>query len=268
MKLKNKRLFLLSMLCTLGVGMLTLSIGGLNPKLTGSTETAALGKEETKGSKTISDDTDQSAEQSGAEQITAAPIETIPTVTSAPVPTKAALPTASPTPEPLKVYPLEAGGTPEMNALFQDYYLAKLACDTEKMKELLSDPKYCPSQNQLEKETAYVDDFGNLKIYVKKSYEADSYIVYVYHEVTYLNIKTPAPFIDKFYVITDIEGQLKIYSPEYQPEFETYYNDRDLDQDVKDLVEKTNKKSKKAIEKDEDLKIYLEKLQGWLKNKQ
>jgi hypothetical protein len=237
--------------------MLTLSVGGLDPHKADLADTTANPGKEPRVSETFSDTT-----------ISTAPVSTKPTVTSTPAPTPTELPVASSTPEPLKVYPLESEGYSEIDALFQNYYLAKLACDTEKMKELLSDPAYCPTQKQLEKETAYVDDYGNLKCYVKKSYEADSYIVYIYHEVTYLNIKTPAPFIDKFFVITDIEGQLKIYSPEYQPEFEKYYNDRDLDQDVQELIEKTNEKSKKAIKKDEDLKIYLEKLSGWMSKNQ
>ena len=42
----------------------------------------------------------------------------------------------------------------------------------------------------------------------------DTYIVYVYHEIKFNSINTLAPGLSKFYVITDSEGNLKIYSEE------------------------------------------------------
>jgi hypothetical protein len=112
----------------------------------------------------------------------------------------------------------------------------------------------------LKKDIQYIEKYQKIKCYVKKGYIEGTYIVYVYNEVKFYNIDTPAPAADQFYVVTDTDGNLKIFSGEFEKETEEYYYARKSDTDVKALIDETNAKAKKAKKKDKDLKIFWDKL--------
>lgn len=154
------------------------------------------------------------------------------------------------------VYELEEGGYPEIEELIQKYYQAKVSCDKEKMKKILSNPDTAPTLEQMKADVHFVEEYQNIKCYTKKGYEENSYIVYAYHEIKYVNISTAAPATDNFYVITDSKGELKIYSDPYSEELEEYYFARRQDEDVQELIRLTNEKSKEAKKKDKLLDTF------------
>lgn len=250
MNVRNKKVILLTILSSMGVGMLTLSISQLTPKA------AQESLKPVNQLPTVSlDETD--SEGGASKDPTIASLPESPTI----VPKqKSEEGTSKP------IYEFESKPYPEIDTLIQNYYLAKASGDIERLKELLSDPSYAPNEDRIKSENSYIEDYGNITNYIKKSYEEGSYIVYVYHEVKFFNIGTPAPYLDKFYVITDPSGEVKIYSPEYKEELAVYYAARDQDVDVQQLIKKTNKNIEKAINEDEQLRIYLEQLSIYLSN--
>lgn len=258
MNVRNKKVVLLTILSSMGIGMLTLSISKLTPKAAQESlnpinqlqATEAINKEKKKPSANSIDATAPS--ESAKAPIVASNHDS-----------KDSIDTND---ESKPVYEFISKTYPEIDILIQNYYLAKASADLERLKELLSDPSYAPSEDKLETEKSYVEDYGNLDCHIKRSYEEGSYIVYVYHEVKFFNIETSAPYLDKFYVITDSHGKLKIYSPEYEKELADYYVARDQDFDVQALIELTNKKIDDAISKDEQLRIYLEQLSVYFSN--
>lgn len=252
MKLKYKKIILFIFICTLGIGVLTLS---LLPR--------------DKVSKDRKAEDDSSAATSSAADATIAPTPipdfvSEPQVTEGPTPT----PTIAPTPTPLPIYPLESEGYPEIEALMKDYYDAKFNCDVKKLKTIMSDPSDVPSKKTLEADVLYVEEYQNLKCYVKKSYEEDSYIVVVYYEIKFMNIKTPAPAVKRFYVIPDGQGGYKIFSGTLDEELQEYYDARLQDADIQEVIQDTEAKSKKAREKDEFLATFWEQLQAVQKNQE
>lgn len=186
------------------------------------------------------------------------------TISGTVTPTQATTPTPSPspTPTPLPVYNLEEDGYPKITKLMKSYYKAKLNCDVDNFKTILSDPTNIESKKQLQKDIQYVEDYNKIKCYVKKGFIKDTYIVYVYNEVKFINIDTPAPATDQFYVVTDDEGNVKIFSGEFDAETEEYYRARLQDADVIKLLDETNAKAKKAKKKDKDLKSFWDKLEN------
>jgi hypothetical protein len=135
----------------------------------------------------------------------------------------------------------------------QDYYTAKNNRDLKTLKTLLSDPSQADSQEDLQKKTEYIEEYRNIKTYTKKGFKEGTYIVYVYHEIKFTSINTPAPGLAQFYIITDADNKLKIFSGTKDPETQAYYDQRNEDEDVAALIEMTNEKGKKAIKEDEDL---------------
>ena len=88
-----------------------------------------------------------------------------------------------------------------------------------------------------------------------------TYIAYVYSEIKITGINTPAPSLAKSYLITDENGELKIFSGDMDEELETYYMARNEDEDVKELIDKTNKAFEEAMNSDEDLYNFWEAIE-------
>lgn len=240
MKLKYKKMILLTTMSTMGIGMLTLSISHDQPKAQESSkieEAAALMS---------------GLEDTGALAVTEAGILAENEPTAALVPTST--PTPSPTPTPIPVYGLEE--IDKMDDLVVEYYNAKAGRDISKIKSLCSDPSQAESSEELEKKVKYIEEYKNIKSYSKKSYEPGAYIVYVYYDIKFARINTLAPSLSKLYVITDDEGNFRIYSEEMSPELKEYFDARNGDEDVLALIKMTDDKGDKAKEKDEDLMIF------------
>ncbi|CUH92638.1 hypothetical protein [Herbinix luporum] len=231
----GKRSVFLILLCFIGVGCLTFILGESYPA-------------------SLADGVMKLVSKGDKEEATDMNIDTTPS------PDPTATPTISPTPTPLPVYEMEKGGNADIESFFQNYYFAKSDCDHSQLKNMHTDPENAQTLLDLRNETRFLDDIINITCYIIKSYEEGAYIVYAYHEMKYINIETPYPQLDKFYLITDKDNNLKIYNSDMSKILQNYYNERDKDEEVNQLITNTKKKTKKAIEKDENLKAYIEAL--------
>ncbi len=229
MKLKYKKTILLAALSTMGIGLLTISINN----------SPSLGKEVTKPSKSV-----ETGVMSDNEDTKSA------TPTIEPTTTVAATPTVVP------VYNLQKDADKNIKNLFVSFYKAKNNRDIESIKKLLSDSTKVDSKDDLKKKTQYIESYDKIATYAKKGNTDGTYIVYVYHEIKFAGISTAAPGLSKFYVITDSNKELKIFSGDMDEKTKKYYDDRNNDDDVKAIIDMTNTKSDAAIKKDADLKNF------------
>lgn len=249
MKLKYKKIILLTTMSTMGIGILTLSVSQDRPKAEEKTAETMLSAELLP------------EEKMADNRLLAAADEALST------PSAALTPTEAPTPTPNPVYSIEETGTyPDIDALFDSYYTAKNNRDIDTLKGILSDPNKVESEEQLQTKTEYIEDYRKIKTYTKKSMKEGEFIVYVYHEIKFTSINTPAPGLAKFYVITGEDNKLKIFSGDMDTETKAYYDERNNDEDVIALIEMTDEKSKKAVEKDEDLKNFWESIDAMTGN--
>ncbi|HHT87841.1 MAG TPA: hypothetical protein GX002_02385 [Clostridiales bacterium] len=258
---KMKKSIVMIIIYCLCFGFLTLFIGSLYPikNNTGLKETAA-DKKITSASDNDTSQTDK-AEADNSAKYPSGSADSY-DETAASIPTKEPISTPIPTPTPLPVYELEESGYPEIEKFFHDYYVAWNLCDRELLESVTTAPENLPPLFEMEKETLFLDDIRDLSYYIMKSYEDNAYIVYVYYEMKYVNIKTPLPRLDKFYLITDNDGNLKIYNSEMDDILKTYYEERDNDEAVVDIINHTNYKARQAMESDEELRVYVEALYG------
>ncbi|MDF2512451.1 MAG: hypothetical protein K0S04_2317 [Herbinix sp.] len=242
MKLKYKKVILITTMSTMGIGILTLSLSQnrthaeekVNSKLT----TTAV----------MTMDTTVESEEDSMSALAA-------DLSVSPMPTIAATPT------PLPVYDVKEDGYPKILKMFKEYYTAKGNCDVKGIKKLLSDPSKVETQDELQEKTKYIEKYEKIKAYVKNSFEKNSYVVYVYHEIKFTNISTTIPGLSRFYVVTDADGNLKIFSGDMDAETKSYYDDRMKDEDVIALFDMTNDKSEAAMKKDEDLQNFVKRIQ-------
>lgn len=238
MKLKYKKIILLTIMSTMGIGLLTISLGHDKTDAKESLSLEATANTDAIESTAVENDGETNTKLAAAMMVDPT---TIPT------------PTEVPTPTPLPVYAIEKEGYPEIEQLIKDYYTAKNNRDVKALKALLSDSDKADSQEELQKKTEYIDDYRNIKIYTKKGFKEGTYIVYAYHEIKFTSINTPAPGLAKFYIVTGEDGKLKIFSGVMDAETQSYYDQRNSDEDVIKLIDMTDKKSDKAIKSDEDL---------------
>jgi hypothetical protein len=296
MKLKYKKAFLFTIICTMGIGLLTLSVSQVKPSLKVSVNTNdANSKErflidsnksnsnklnsiESKSSKSNSIESDSNYIESSNlvrnnlisyksnSQFNNISVEaklTMPRLIQIPIHYPLfdmALYTAlghRPTFETKSsqppVYELQEGGYPEIDAFIQEYYTAKINCDIDKLKSMSTNPTAVITKEHLQILIEGIEDYKNIKCYIKKSMIEGTYIVYAFQEIKFIGIDTPAPALSSFYLVTDDQGNLKIYDNEMDEELRTYYTERKQDSDVKKLIEMTNDMGDEAKAKDEDL---------------
>ncbi len=178
---------------------------------------------------------------------------------SAAIPSTTPIPTLIPTPTPLPIYPLEEKGYPtELVDLAETYYEAKSNCDIDTLKSISSNPENVITKEQLLKLVEGIDEYKNIKCYVKKSYEEGAYIVFVYYDIKFIGLKTLAPSLSKLYFITDGEGKLKIFDGEITEDLRDYITARSEDEDVVALRKHTDQLAEEAKEKDKELKAFWE----------
>lgn len=242
MKLKYKKIILLTSLSTMGIGLLTLSISQNKPKAEEKVNPPTSIVADAKVSDDGDDEPAVSAMRANLEDTEEADeAEATP------------IPTPIPTPTPIPIYSLEE--MEGMDAFIEVFFMAKASSDIDTLKSLYLDTSKVQTREQLQKMVQYIEDYRNVKTYSKRSFEEGAYIVYAYHEIKFSSINTLAPGLSKFYVITDEDGNFKIVS-NMTPEVQDYFNARNEDADVLELIQSTNEKSEEAKAKDEDLMIF------------
>lgn len=231
---------MLTTMSTMLIGLLTLSISKDNSKAEEGTNIDLL------------QETDAVIEEDSDSVTALAEASTLMEMASIPEPTA----TPIPTPAPMPVYDFEKEVDSEIQALFEDYFTAKKSCDVDKIKSLLTHQDKAPSVDELQSKTEYIDDYRNIKTYLKKGPVEDTFVVYVYQEIKFTGVNTMAPGLSKFYLVKAADGLYKIFSGEMDQDLVEYYNERNEDADVKELLDKTNQRGEEAKANDEDLKNF------------
>jgi len=257
MKLKYKKAILFIIMCSMGMGLLTLSISQGNPKV----EDSFLSNNGEEDDQLIL--TTRIFNKITPNNIKVQSVIVIPSLIQTPIMYhlfRFTLKNFNTTTEPEQakppIYELQEDGYPEITAFIQDYYEAKINCDMGKLKGMSTNPSAVITKNNLQSLTEGIEEYNNIKCYTKKSMIEGAYIVYAFHEIKFIGIDTPAPALSSIYLVTDEKGKLKIYDNEMDEELRTYYIARKEDSDVKELIEMTNEMSKEAKAKDKDLNYF------------
>ncbi|MDD7178318.1 MAG: SH3 domain-containing protein [Lachnospiraceae bacterium] len=98
---------------------------------------------------------------------------------------------------------------PEVNELINNYYTAYAAGDVaalEKIAQPISDTE----KSYIQVFSEYVDSYDNLSCHTKSGLNNGEYVVSVYLEMKFKDVKTVAPGLDFFYLRTDESGKLYI----------------------------------------------------------
>lgn len=148
--------------------------------------------------------------------------------------------------------PLEQDAYPEVNELVQKYYEDMSAGDVEGLASV-EDQISEEEQNRILRSKDLVEGYQNISCYTKKGLEDGSYLVFVYYELKFAQIDTPAPGLSPLYVYTNDEGNLVIFNGEASDELNAYVEKVAQDDDVLALREEVKTKYEEAKAADENL---------------
>ncbi len=160
--------------------------------------------------------------------------------------------------------------TSEIEALIQKYYTVEdlneevLVSDTEKEQK--------KAKQEITAKRDGIESYQDIKVIIRKGLEKDTYIAFTTYKTRFINIETLAPGMSVLYIVPNEEGKLGVQDLPKDKNLEEHINDLLAEKEIAAMVEKVNAGFSKAIDKDENLKTFVEKLseeakQGSQKNK-
>ncbi len=156
---------------------------------------------------------------------------------------------------------LQINAYPAVNELINKYFTAMSSSDIDTLLQIVN-PLSEEEKTQIQQKKEYIEGYNNITCYTKIGPEENSYIVFVYYEIKFININTLVPGEIPLYVCSNEDGSLYIYNGELAPEVDSYIAGVAAGQDVVDLISSVDTKFAEAQAADPDLKAFIEKLSG------
>lgn len=147
---------------------------------------------------------------------------------------------------------LEKDAYEDVNTVVQQYYDYMSSGDMEGLATVV-DEISDDERNRILGSQGLVEGYQNISCYTKKGLEEGSYVVFVYYDLKFQRIETPAPGLSPLYVYTNEEGNLCIMKKEAGEELAAYVEEIANGEDVKALREEVKQKYEEAKAADADL---------------
>lgn len=143
---------------------------------------------------------------------------------------------------------------PEINQLMEQYFMSISDIDMETFLHLFTSQDTSEEEryrNDFEKQKQYVEGYGNISCYTTPGPEEESYAVYVYYEIKYADVDTPAPsLVGPVYVQKGEDGVYRIYDLKLTAELKAYMDQLSMNEDVRLLISQVDQKAEDAMVND------------------
>ncbi len=123
----------------------------------------------------------------------------------------------------------------EINQLINHYLLARVTCNQETLKTLVTDPSQFDDMTVLEQAADYIIGYDETTCYIANGYDENGYIVI---ELSYLkisNVRSEPLDIMSFYVVKDADGGYKIDNSKLSVEVANYVSEVKATQNIQDI---------------------------------
>lgn len=155
---------------------------------------------------------------------------------------------------------LQETGDKAIVELVNNYFTALTEGDLNKLSEIM-DSVDGISADTLKAEGEYIEEYKNVKCYVKDGLNKNEYVVYVYYENKILNIDTLAPGAIILYVKKDAaSNEYKIQSNINDDKISKYIKKLSKEKDIINFNKEVDDKLDKACIEDPDLKALRDAL--------
>lgn len=150
----------------------------------------------------------------------------------------------------------------DIHSLIETYYNAIRTGDLDQLS-LILDVMDEDVESDVAFGTEYIEDYESLTCYTKAGLDSESYVVYAYSEIKFINIDTPAPSIDILYVMKDsVSDAYYIHNGIGDTEIAEYITEVTNTEDVQALFQETNEKLKQACASDDALSLFCQSLES------
>lgn len=158
--------------------------------------------------------------------------------------------------------PLQEEAYEDISDVVKLYYEAKVAGNVEALAQYVDNMDGI-TQESLLAETSYIDEYSSIICYTKNGLYPNTYVVFVYYELSIKNITTAAPGISVLYVIRDDEtGNIYIHNGVTDNEVLDYISMISKDDDIAALFNDVNAELNAALAADADLKAFYDNLES------
>ena len=161
---------------------------------------------------------------------------------------------------PLPDEELKVDAFPEVNALVSSYFTAMATGDVGTLSTICSDLDDA-AKIRIQEKANYTESYDDLKCYTKPGPIPNSYIVFAYYQIKYVNIDTKAPGLSSLYVCTDDNtGSLYVYNGDLAENVSNYIKGVAAQEDVVALLSQVDTEYNNAVEADKTLKAFMDAL--------
>ena len=152
---------------------------------------------------------------------------------------------------------LTENGEPGITELMNSYFQAISDCDMDTFMKLFTSQDTSEKeryQKEFEEQKQYISGYQNIKCYTTPGLRDGEMAAYVYYEILYTGVETPAPSLVRIYAVQTDDGSWKIDDGEMSEELTQYFEELSVNEDVRLLSKQTDEAMDAAMEQDEALR--------------
>lgn len=156
---------------------------------------------------------------------------------------------------------LSQDAVPEIHELMEQYFASISGCDMATFLHLFTSQDTSEEEayrQEFEQQSQYMDGYQNISCYTTPGLQDGEYAAYVYYEICYTGVATPAPGLVRIYAVRGEDGQYRIYDEEISPELEAFLEQLSVNEDVRLLSTQVDQKMQEAMEADPALRERVE----------
>jgi len=177
-------------------------------------------------------------------------------VTTQPVHVTPLMITPTPVPEPEEEpNPLLCEAYPEIHSLVKSYYDAKIECDREAFRSIVTDISYL-DMDEIQAKTSAVTAYTDITCYTKRGFDNIDLVCYVHHYMDIVTIDTPVLSLDELYIQYDETGDPLIFMGEISSSTQEKLVALRSEDDVSELISSSLEEIDREIASDEDLLAF------------
>ena len=160
--------------------------------------------------------------------------------------------------------PLEENAYPDINAVIQSYYGALSQGNVEAVEQISN---YMEESEKIRivELSKYIEDYPVIDVYTKKGPAENSYVVYAYTRVKFIDYENTVPGMQAFYICQNEDGSYYINEGEEDQAVIDYIGQIAVQDDVIDLNNKVEEEYKQLCASDSKLLAFLKELDSQIK---
>jgi hypothetical protein len=147
----------------------------------------------------------------------------------------------------------------EIDNLINTYYNIsgnKDSADSKTAEQSAEDTKTAGN----DKINEIIEEYRNIKNYVKPGLDSDSYVVFTTYEIKVVNIDTLVPGMSSLSVVRDENGNLTVKDDPDNKKLNDYIQKLAKEKDIMKIVKGVNSKLTAAVKKDNSLQVFIDYL--------